>query len=122
MTVFIKTMKMHYALKEVDENPCTRITKKGARQQKAHVATSSFYLDFTDTVCKMYENPPARATRRGPPGSTIIILKVILVFNNHFHPRATPLPPDKELHIRYGFLPHFVRFAVRGVPRPPRMP
>ena len=25
-----------------------------------------------------------------------------------FLPWATPLPPDKELHIRYGFLPHFV--------------
>jgi len=30
--------------------------------------------DFTNTFCKMYENTPARVTRRGPSRSTIIIL------------------------------------------------
>ena len=51
-----------------------------------------------------------RATIRGPPGSTIIIYKHILRFNNnnHLHPRATPFSSRQRAHSRYGFLPHFV--------------
>ena len=30
-------------------------------------------------------------------GPTIIYIKEIIRFNNHYHPRATPLPPDKGL-------------------------
>ena len=78
MIVFIKTMKIHYVLKGINENPCTRMTKKRSRQQRARITTPSFYLDFTDTFCKMYEIPAARVIRRGPSGSTIIILLVII--------------------------------------------
>ena len=73
MTVFIKTMKIHYVLKGINGETHTGSTKKRSRQQKARIGTSSFYLGFTDTFCKMYEIPAARVIRRGPSGSTIII-------------------------------------------------
>ena len=56
--------------------------KKRARQQKAQPRPSWFCLGFTDTFWKMYENPQARATRRGPPGPTITICKEILDLTN----------------------------------------
>ena len=71
-------MKIHYVLKGIYENPQTRITKKRSRQQKSQSGVSSFYFGFTATFCKMYENPAARAIRRGPPDSTIIIPKEII--------------------------------------------
>ena len=67
-------LKLTGVLNGINVNPCTRITKKGLRQQTTAVGTSSFYLAFTDTCCKMCEIPAARVTRRGPSRSTIIIL------------------------------------------------
>ena len=75
-------MKIHYVLKGINGETHTGSTKKRSRQQKAGIGTSSFYLGFTDTFCKMYEIPAARVIRRGPSGSTIIILKEIIRFNN----------------------------------------
>ena len=83
MTVFIKTMKIHYVLKGINGETHTGSTKKRSRQQKAGIGRYSFCLHFTDTFCKMYEIPAARVIRRGPPGSTLIIPKEIIGHNNN---------------------------------------
>ena len=120
MTLFIKTMKIHYVLKGINENPQTRITKKRSRQQNSQSATSSFYLDFTDTFCKMYEIPAARVIRRGPPGSTIIILKEIIRLNNHLT-RGPPRFLPTRGPSRRGVLPPLRRGKLSSI-EPPALP
>ena len=62
-------------------------------------------MGFTDTFCKMYEIPAARAIRRGPPGSTIIILKEIIRFNNNNLTRGSPRFLPTRGSSRRGVLP-----------------
>ena len=80
------------------------MTKKRSRQQRAKITGYSFYLDFTNTFCKMYEIPAARVIRRGPPGSTLIILKEIIRFNNHLT-RGPPRFLPTRGSCRRGVLP-----------------
>ena len=83
MTRFIKTMKIHYVLKGINENPCTKTMKKRLRQQKTKFGV---YRSYTRIFIKSFRNVyriQARRAVRGPPGSTIIILKEILRFNNN---------------------------------------
>ena len=79
---------------------------KGPRQQKDPVGTYDSRLGILYKSCENMHGAQARSTRRGPSGPTINILKVILIFN-HFHPRATPLPPDKELLSERASSPQF---------------
>ena len=74
ITVVIKTLKLTCVLNGINVNPCTRITKKGLRQQKAPVGGHRFTWLLQILFCKMCEIPAARVTRRGPSRSTIIIL------------------------------------------------
>ena len=57
--------------------------KKGLRQQKTTLGTSSFSLHLKDISRWSGSQWSTRATGRGPPGSTIIILKEIIRFNNN---------------------------------------
>ena len=89
MTVFVKTMKIHYVLKGLDENPQTGITKKRAQQQKAGPGRPWFRCRILyKSVWNVYKCQ-AKTSGRGQSGSTIIIYS--------FYPRATPFFPDKEL-------------------------
>ena len=93
MTRFIKTMKIHYVLKGINENPCTKTMKKRLRQQKAKFGA---YRSYTRIFIKSFRNVyriQARRAVRGPPGSTIIILKEILRFNNNNNNHLTHGPP-----------------------------
>ena len=96
MTVFIKTMKIHYVSQGIHENPETRITKKRAQQQKAHPeAYRSYTRIFIKSSWDVHKSQ-AKTSEHGPPGSTIIIFKEIIRFNNnnnhltHGTPRFLP--------------------------------
>ena len=90
--------------------------KKRARQQKTQFGRSWFCLGFTDTFWKMYENPQARATRRGPPGPTMIIYKKLIRFNNNNNNNNNnhypTIPWDgisrQGTPLGEGLIPHFV--------------
>jgi hypothetical protein len=69
--------------------------KKRAQQQKSRSGTSGFYLHFVDTFVGKCNGAQARRGGRGRGEPTIIYIKEIIRFNNHLHPRATPLPPDR---------------------------
>ena len=74
---------MHYVLKGTNGNPYTKTTKKGSRQQKATLARYSFRLGFTIRSYRNVHKSQAKTSGRGQPGSTIIIFKEILRFNNN---------------------------------------
>ena len=80
------------------------------QQQKAHFGGTLFYMRLKHTLCKMYENSPARITVRSPPGSTETFYE-----RNHkiqqqpSYPRATPFSPVNGVHTVQSFIPHFVR-------------
>ena len=48
--VFIKTMKIHYALEGIHENPETRITKKRQQQNATHFAHIVLAVGFSIKV------------------------------------------------------------------------
>ena len=109
----MKNIKIHYVLNGIKENPCTRITKKGSRQQIPRFATYSFSLHLKDMISPYTRKTKARDTRRGPPGSTIIIYKEIIRFNNNNNNNHYPTIPWDGISrqgapLGDGFLPHFV--------------
>ena len=57
ITAFIKTMKVHYVLKGIHENPETRITKKRAQQQKTLPGGYRSYTRFSLKVDEMCTSP-----------------------------------------------------------------
>ena len=75
ITVFIKTMKIHYVLKGTNGNPETRTTKKGSQQQTTTLATSSFHCRFTIRSYRNVHKSQAKTSGRGPSGSALIIFK-----------------------------------------------
>ena len=81
ISVFL-TVKIQYVLNGNHENPLTGITKKGSQQQKSPAATSCFRCRILYKRCENVHGAQARATRRGPPGSTIIIFENKIRFNN----------------------------------------
>ena len=67
MNVFMKTMKIHYVLKGINENPETRITKKRSRQQFSREScsenaknVSEQWSSRTPVIATFQENPAAR--------------------------------------------------------------
>ena len=80
---FIKTMKIHYVLKGIHENPSTRITKKRAQQQKNHPSGWCFRCQILYKSVWNVHTSQAKTSGRGQPGSTTIISKEIIRFNNN---------------------------------------
>ena len=54
---FMKTIKIHYVLKGIDENPYTRIRKRGSQQNATQFGTYSFSLHLHEIMCKMCTEP-----------------------------------------------------------------
>ena len=85
--------------------------KKGSQQQKTTVGTYRFR---TRILYKSFENvhgAQARATRRGPPGSTIIIDKEVITpndNNNHYPTIPWNGFSRQGAPLGEGFLPHSV--------------
>ena len=73
-------MKIHYVLKGIHENPYTRTTKKRSQQQKARFGSSRSHARILYKSLENVNGVQARRGVRGPPGSTIIILKEIIRF------------------------------------------
>ena len=112
MTVFVKTMKMHYVLKGLDENPQTGITKKRAQQQKrAPFGGWWFRRRILIQSCWNVHRSQAKTSGRGQPRPTIINYKELIRFNNNNNNHLTRGPPvfsrPGDPHGE-GFLPHLV--------------
>ena len=70
--------------------------RKRPQQQKAHFRPPSFSLHLKDMILPYTRKTKARDTGRGPPGSTIIIYKELIRFNNHFIPGPHRFLPTRS--------------------------
>ena len=106
MRVFIKTMKIHYVLNGIHENPETRSMKKASQQQKTPVGTSGFRCRILIKSLANVHGAQARSTRRGPPWSTWL---------NYYYLLKNYTPPTvirKNIGARdTGFFLYFCSFS-----------
>ena len=98
--------------------------KKRGEQQKTHAGAYRSRCRILYTSLENVHGAQARATRRGPPGSTIIIYKELIRFNSDSNsstatattsttatiilPTGHPVSSRQGAPLREGFLPHFV--------------
>ena len=99
--------------KQTRKNPIPR--RHGQRQQKAHFGGLLFSLRLKHHDCGNVTKTKTGETRRGPPGSTIIILKEIIRFNNNNNNNNNHYPTipwdgisRHGTPLSEGFFPHFV--------------
>ena len=131
MTVFIKTMKIHYVLKGIHENPKTRITKKRSQQQTTRPSVWCSRWGILIQSCWNVHKSQAKTSGRGQRGSTIIIFKELIRFNNSNNfakPSKTQVKRTKHIEKKTKHLVvvlvvlvvSFVAFSAirKGVARP----
>ena len=75
------------------------------RQQKTRIWPHRFSLRLKHHDCGNVTKTKTGETRRGPPGSTIIILKEIIRFNNNHLTRGSPRFLPTRGSCRRGVLP-----------------